>query len=178
MTGCKFNVGDWVKFVERGRPYKILEINRDFPSQQISYLLMELSGNSSYYNKNYVDNSCHLWSLKDARLGDILYLDDNNIVVFKNLYNSTTFHSVCFIEDGVFSVREDWWNGEGFCPLRSLAYAYEMILILFRFLRATGNRHSAPVRRSETPQQKRPDRPHSQQPGDDQGSDPFLSADK
>ena len=116
MTGCKFNVGDWVKFVERGRPYKILEINRDFPSQQISYLLMELSGNSSYYNKNYVDNSCHLWSLKDARLGDILYLDDNNIVVFKNLYNSTTFHSVCFIEDGVFSVREDWWNGEGFCP--------------------------------------------------------------
>lgn len=116
MTGCKFNVGDWVKFAERGRPYKILEINRDFPSQQISYLLMELSGNSSYYNKNYVDNLCSLWTLKDARLGDILYFDDNNIVVFKNLYNSTSFHSVCFIEDGVFSVREDWWNGEGFCP--------------------------------------------------------------
>lgn len=116
MTGCKFNVGDWVKFAERGKPYKILEINRDFPSQQISYLLMELSGNSSYYNKNYVDNSCSIWTLKDARLGDILYLDDNNIVVFKNLYNSTSFHSVCFIEDGVFSVREDWWNGEGFYP--------------------------------------------------------------
>lgn len=50
--------------------------------------------------------------------GDVLAFNDDIIVIFKDLYNKTTFHSYCHIEDGVFSVSEkdvpDWWNGEGF----------------------------------------------------------------
>ena len=60
----------------------------------------------------------HLWTIQDAKVGDVLAFNDGIIVIFKDLYNKTTFHSYCHIEDGVFSVSEkdvpDWWNGEGF----------------------------------------------------------------
>ena len=62
----------------------------------------------------------HLWTIKDAKDGDVLYFSDDTIVLFKDLYNSSTFHSYCYIEDGVFDISKDempdWWEGEGFYP--------------------------------------------------------------
>ena len=58
--------------------------------------------------------------IQDAKDGDIIYFSDRTIVIFKDLYNSTTFHSYCHIEDGLFDVSKDdvpdWWEGKGFQP--------------------------------------------------------------
>lgn len=62
----------------------------------------------------------HLWSLQDAKDGDVLYFSDETIVIFKDLYNATTFHSYCHIEDGEFGIScealPDWWEGKEFQP--------------------------------------------------------------
>lgn len=69
--------------------------------------------------KDLYDNF-KLWNLEDAKDGDVLYFNDNTIVIFKDLYNATTFHSYCHIEDGVFDISKDdmpdWWEGKGFHP--------------------------------------------------------------
>ena len=62
----------------------------------------------------------HLWNLQDAKDGDVLYFSDETIVIFKDLYNATTFHSYCHIEDGEFGIScealPDWWEGKEFQP--------------------------------------------------------------
>ena len=66
------------------------------------------------------DRNCHLWTVQDAKDGDVLAFDNETMVIFKDLYNATTFHSCCHIEDGVFTASEkdvpDWWEGKGFQP--------------------------------------------------------------
>ena len=58
--------------------------------------------------------------MKDAKDGDVLAFDNDNIVIFKDLYNYTSFHSYCHIEDGIFDFSTDelpdWWEDEGFKP--------------------------------------------------------------
>lgn len=112
----KFNIGDWVirniKNEKRiGTVTEILPehyiINFDGWREQIPII-----------NGDCID--IRLWTLQDAKPGDVLAFDDNNIVMFKDLYNATTFHSYCHIEDGLFDVNKDempdWWEGKGFHP--------------------------------------------------------------
>ena len=86
--------------------------------------------------KDLYDNF-KLWTIKDAKNGDVLYFSDETIVIFKDLYNATTFHSYCHIEDGLFDVSKDdmpdWWEGEGFQPATK-----EQRDILFRKMREAG----------------------------------------
>lgn len=60
------------------------------------------------------ESESYHWTINDAKDGDVLAFDDDTIVIFKDLYNKTTFHSYCHIEDGVFSISEldcpDWWD--------------------------------------------------------------------
>ena len=66
------------------------------------------------------EHNAHLWTIQDAKDGDVLAFDKDTIVIFKDLYNATTFHSYCHIEDGMFDFSKDelpdWWEGEGFKP--------------------------------------------------------------
>jgi hypothetical protein len=68
----------------------------------------------------FVDEHYHIWTIEDAMDGDILAFNNETIVIFKDLYNKTSFHSYCHIEDGVFDISKDdmpdWWEGEGFYP--------------------------------------------------------------
>lgn len=103
----KFKVGDWI-----ANDYcagKIIALTDD------AYLLD--SGQGIPFSCKH---NAHLWTIEDAQDGDILAFDNNTIVMFKDLYNATTFHSYCHIEDGLFDVSKDempdWWEGEGFHP--------------------------------------------------------------
>lgn len=82
--------------------------------------LLPDNSNIPFEIKYCVNDYFRLWTIADAKDGDVLAFDNNIIVIFKDLYNKTTFHSYCHIEDGVFSISEkdvpDWWNGEGFKP--------------------------------------------------------------
>ena len=109
-----FNVGDWIirnnKYT--GIPVKVIEFN--------GYYSCDLNGEIVNLTRNDVHNNFHLWTIQDAKDGDVLAFDNDTIVIFKDLYNSTSFHSYCHIEDGIFDFNKDelsdWWNGEGFKP--------------------------------------------------------------
>ena len=67
----------------------------------------------------------------------MLYFSDETIVIFKDLYNATTFHSYCHIEDNVFDISKDdmpdWWEGAGFHPATK-----EQRELLFKKMREAG----------------------------------------
>lgn len=126
-----FNVGDWIirnnKYT--GIPVKVIEFN--------GYYSCELNGEVVNLTRNDVHNNFHLWTIQDAKDGDVLAFDNDTIVIFKDLYNSTSFHSYCHIEDGIFDFNKDelpdWWNGEGFKPATK-----EQSDILFQKIKEAG----------------------------------------
>ena len=104
----KFKVGDW--------------ISNDMCDVHIA----SIENGMYYFDEGdglsivFVDEHYHIWTIEDAMDGDVLAFDDETIVIFKDLYNKTSFHSYCHIEDGVFNISKDdmpdWWEGEGFYP--------------------------------------------------------------
>ena len=107
----KFHEGDWVVWQD-----KCYKVNYN----GCRYELIDQNGLSTSLEHGTVDGSAHLWNISDAKDGDVLAFNNNTIVIFKDLYNSSTFHSYCHIEDGVFDISEDnmpdWWEGKGFHP--------------------------------------------------------------
>ena len=89
-----------------------------------------------------VDKSASVFTIQDAKEGDVIAFDNDTIVIFKDLYNSTSFHSYCYIEDGIFDFNKDelpdWWNGEGFKPATK-----EQIDILFQKMKEAGYKWDA-----------------------------------
>ena len=109
----KFKVGDWV--VDNcGYVWKVEGTINQF------YILEGIDGGESRPTIEWVNKTFHLWTIQDAKDGDVFAFDNETIVIFKDLYNATTFHSYCHIEDGVFTASEkdvpDWWEGKGFQP--------------------------------------------------------------
>lgn len=110
----KFKVGDWIVDNNVKTPLLITGISNE------KYDVISIYGNDMAFSFREVEHFYHLWTIADAKEGDVLAFDNDTIVIFKDLYNSTTFHSYCHIEDGVFDVSEDnlpdWWEGKGFYP--------------------------------------------------------------
>ena len=106
----KFNVGDWV-VNKLGHVWHIDSFDKK--NYQVS------NGDKYNYFPISKQDEMHLWTINDAEDGDVLYFSDETIVIFKDLYNATTFHSYCHIEYGLFVVKDDmpdWWEGKGFQP--------------------------------------------------------------
>ena len=107
----KFKKGDWV-VNKLGHVWHIDSFDKK--NYQVS------NGDKYNYFPISKQDEMHLWTINDAEDGDVLYFSDETIVIFKDLYNATTFHSYCHIEDGLFNVSEDGaphgWEGEGFYP--------------------------------------------------------------
>ena len=107
-----FENGSWI--TNGDYTWKVISVDN------FDYTLQNQLGEYVEDTIDHVNEAFHLWTIKDAKEGDVLAFNDGIIVIFKDLYNKTTFHSYCHIEDGVFSVSEedvpDWWNGEGFKP--------------------------------------------------------------
>lgn len=103
VVESRFHAGYWI--TDGISKYQILFID------DIQYWYSE---NGILGSIESVDKRYHHWTIQDAEDGDVLAFDDDTIVIFKDLYNKTTFHSYCHIEDGVFSISEldcpDWWD--------------------------------------------------------------------
>ena len=86
----KFKIGDWITFYG-SKPFKILKVE---PEQNgiLDYLLLEPIGHVTYYNKKYVDENARLWTIQDAKLGDVIYLPNGNneyyLFIFKGIENA------------------------------------------------------------------------------------------
>ena len=112
----EFKVGDWVVRKDGETFYG------DNYAEQITLIDVDYEGKCIWLSStSWVnDDDIRLWTIDDAKDGDILYFNDDTIVIFKDLYNSSTFHSYCHIEDGVFDISKDempdWREGKGFKP--------------------------------------------------------------
>ena len=113
----KFNVGDWVVLSNSkiDTPFKIVK------NDGKNYIFESINGETCSLSIRFADENLRLWSIKDAKNGDILYFDDDTIAIFKDLYNSSSFHSYCHIEDGKFSFAEG-------NPAKIISKGYKRIL--------------------------------------------------
>ena len=66
----EFKVGDWITFYGVN-PFKILKIGEEI-NGVLNYLLLDQNGHDFYFNKTYVDKNARLWTIQDAKDGDVL----------------------------------------------------------------------------------------------------------
>ena len=89
-----FNVGDWV-VNKLGDAWHIDSFDRK------NYQVSDGKGNYNYFPISKQDEM-HLWSIEDAKDGDILIWEDGWTCIFKCIHG-IWFSSYCFIDcDGVF----------------------------------------------------------------------------
>lgn len=84
----KFKVGDWITFYG-GNPFKILKIEEEI-NGVLDYLLLDQNGHDFYLNKNYVDKNARLWTIKDAKDGNVLVHSSFMFDDFIFIYNNTS----------------------------------------------------------------------------------------
>lgn len=91
-VGPEFKVGDWITFYG-SNTFKILKIEEGI-NGVLNYLLLDQNGHYSYFNKTYVDKNARLWTIQDAKDGDVLsssWLEDKNlyekIIIFKKYHS-------------------------------------------------------------------------------------------
>lgn len=72
----EFKVGDWITFYG-GNPYKILKIEEEI-NGVLEYLLLDQNGHDFYFSKAHVDKNVRLWTIQDAKDGDVL-IDKSHI---------------------------------------------------------------------------------------------------
>ena len=107
----KFHEGDWV-VTDKGDTVQIGTVNNDY------YTI----GNGMLFSMPYVDTSWHLWTIEDAKDGDVLCFNDRIIAIFKYLYNNSLFYSYCHCyvgSEGLLVSNDetpDRWGIEGFQP--------------------------------------------------------------
>jgi hypothetical protein len=92
----KFHEGDWITFYG-GKPFKILKVESE-QNGILDYLLVSQYGYVSYYNKKYVDENARLWTIQDAKPGDVLYCEScgiEYIIILKHINNYKTLDSYC-----------------------------------------------------------------------------------
>lgn len=104
-VGCpKFNVGDWVFATNDGEdPWLITAITDNY------YKLQDTQENEASVAQITIDNKYHLWSLKDAKPGDVLITeDDKRPFIFKKFLGYAT-SAYCGIDttDSIYISDED-----------------------------------------------------------------------
>ena len=119
----KFKVGDWVV---REYTKDIITINQVVGVKRIDDEHFGYTLDDETYFSGSWESSYHLWTIEDAKDGDVLATEDKNIAfpfvaIYKSLgdtvYGDTTFNSRCFIGfDGNFYTGEEGHVIEGIHP--------------------------------------------------------------
>ena len=85
----KFNVGDWIVF--NGLTLYINEVVKGY------YRTISKDGIPNSYDWD-IDNAARLWTIKEARDGNVLVCESGWTCIFKTLVNDETFGSYCFMD--------------------------------------------------------------------------------
>ena len=118
----KFKVGDWLCANELNNYANLIKIVKivDVFGKKRYKISRNYDSDLDLTEFDFIEKHYHLWTIQDAKDGDVLAFSNDTIVIFKDLYNSTSFHSYCHIEDGIFDFNKDelpdWWNSEDFKP--------------------------------------------------------------
>ena len=109
----KFKVGDWVVSKLDGKARQISEVHYD---EYNSYYVVD--GNS--VNLEEYDRLHHLWTIQDAKDGDVLASDNGIIILVKESRDSSWGYRLSYhcavLHDGTFEPREFHVNPEKFFP--------------------------------------------------------------
>jgi hypothetical protein len=92
-TSPKFKVGDWIIFDSKYTiPMQITSVKQ----KDGIYVCKTIEGLYGNYNIANTDKDYHLWTISDARDGDILATDGNWICIFKSFNGYISSH--CFMD--------------------------------------------------------------------------------
>ena len=90
----KFKVGDWV--VRGDTITQILDIQEQY------YVGLDINGKDFVSSRFLNDDKIHLWTIQDAKDGDVIFYDEGWICIFKCIHG-IWYSSYCFItDDGEF----------------------------------------------------------------------------
>ena len=118
----KFKVGDWLCANELNNYATLIKIVKivDVFGKKRYKISRDYDSDLDLTEFDFIEKHYHLWTIQDAKDGDVLAFSNDTIVIFKDLYNSTSFHSYCHIENGIFDFNKDevpdWWNSRDFKP--------------------------------------------------------------
>ena len=124
----KFIVGDWITFYG-DVSFKILKIEAE-DNGILDYLLLNQNGHDSFYNKEYVDENARLWTIYDAKDGDVLEFGDHGrpVVGIVSYVNKTTgkVDVSCLLEDNNFKVG-NYYNLDTTNPHPATKKQYDLL---------------------------------------------------
>ena len=92
----KFKVGDWITNDEY--TWKVTAI------QPLDYIIQSQNGNTVDDTISYVDEHFHLWTIQDAKDGDVLKEDSCMFIVEKMKSEGTAIIYCCLFDDGDFDL--------------------------------------------------------------------------
>ena len=88
----KFKIGDWIIDVQG------VSVNQIIGYEDDSYLI-KTSCSQFYLPMKLTEKNYHLWTIQDAKDGDVLVCKSGWTCIFKTLVNDETFSSYCFMDD-------------------------------------------------------------------------------
>jgi len=107
----KFKIGDWIVYCKEGAYREIMYI-------------YDIKDNRYYLNDNMhfswsikeCDEKCHIWSIKDAKAGDVLACA-GSLFIYKEEYMAGKPTAYCGLVDGVFHISNlGCWTNEKCYP--------------------------------------------------------------
>ena len=93
----KFKVGDWV-VNNNGEPQLFQVTARSWLDSNDSKIKRAKDYFESFINTATLDKQYHLWTIQDAKDGDVLCCENGWTCIFKTLVNDETFSSYCFMD--------------------------------------------------------------------------------
>lgn len=92
MVEPKFHKGDFIKHNKANIICKVISVNSG------SYFVenIETGGRIELFN---AEQNFHLWTIQDAKDGDVLVCESGWTCIFKTLVNNETFSSYCFMDN-------------------------------------------------------------------------------
>lgn len=101
MVEPKFKVGDCIKFKELDIFLDVIDIEND------RYKVELFNGRRWYYHIEFIDKLCNLWSINDAKDGDVFVASDKSIFIFKEAIGSVCKHYIALAVDGTLLVNDN-----------------------------------------------------------------------
>lgn len=107
----KFRLGDWITD-DNGNSYYILNNSYNIFTLGDGYLAERYSSREQVFISFEDENKYHLWTIDDAKEGDVLTSDIGDMCIFKEMLSQDSFYSHCHLlkdstEDGTSWVFTD-----------------------------------------------------------------------
>ncbi len=101
----KFYEGDWIACEELSTG-KIIRLDGD------RYEVEFIDGSKGFPHIDYVNRDFHLWTIQDAKDGDILYSTRVNAIILYKYRSSDGIHinAYCALQKGIFIKQEILWD--------------------------------------------------------------------